>query len=56
MCSAFGELGFEVTVVDRLAPGMAEDEPASLAVLRGRLGAGCIPCCVLGEDSRRSMD
>jgi hypothetical protein len=48
----FRELGFEVTVVDRLEQGMlgAESEEAALAYLRGLLDEDGVSYCVLGAD------
>jgi hypothetical protein len=48
----FRELGFGVTVLDRLEPGMAVggDDQAALAYLRGLLEPDEIPYCVLGPD------
>src|SRR5438874_13201678 len=46
------ELGFDVTVLDRLEPGMVEDgeEETALAYVRELLGAEGVPYCVLGAD------
>jgi hypothetical protein len=53
----FRELGFDVTVVDRLEPGMlgTASEEAALAYLRGLLSEDGIPYCVLDADGR-SLD
>jgi len=53
----FRELGFEVTVVDRLEPDMlgAASEEAALAYLRGLLGEDGISYCVLDGEGR-SLD
>ena len=48
----FRELGFDVTVVDRLEPGMTMDEDVSLRALDGLLGGEGIPYCVLGADGQ----
>ncbi len=48
----FRELGFEVTVVDRLEPGMVSDEGAALAQLRALFEREGIPHAVLGEDGQ----
>jgi hypothetical protein len=50
----FRELGFEVTVVDRLEPGMVSegDEQAALEHLRRLLDPDGIPYCVLDPDGR----
>ena len=48
----FRELGFDVTVVDRLEPGMGDDDQAALAHIDGLLAANRIPYCVLGADGR----
>ncbi len=48
----FRELGFDVTVVDRLEPGMGDDDQAALAHIDGLLAADGIPYCVLGADGR----
>lgn len=46
----FRELGFEVTVVDRLEPGMADDPGAALAYLDRLLGVEGIAYSVLGAE------
>jgi hypothetical protein len=53
----FRDLGFEVTVVDRLEPGMLPDasEDEGLGYLRPLLDGKGIAYCVLGEDGR-SLD
>lgn len=50
----FRELGFDVTVLDRLEPGMvaAGDEPAALAYLDSLLSPEDVPYCVLGGDGQ----
>jgi len=46
----FRELGFDVTVVDRLEPGMAVDDERALAFLGSLLEPEGIAYCVLGAD------
>ena len=53
----FRQVGFDVTLVDRLEPEMLGDvsEEAALAYLRGVLEEDGVPYCVLGADGR-SLD
>ena len=53
----FRELGFEVTVFDRLEPEMlgAASEEAALAYLRGLLGEDGISYCVLDAEGRKAV-
>ena len=48
----FRALGVDVTVVDRLEPGMVDDETAALGYLQTLLAGDAIPYCVLGADGR----
>jgi hypothetical protein len=48
----FRELGFGVTVVDRLEPGMVADEGQALAAARALFESERIPYAVLGEDGQ----
>jgi hypothetical protein len=53
----FRKLGFDVTVLDRLEPGMVADgaEQTALAYLRGLLEDEAVSYCVLGEGGK-SLD